>query len=104
MTCICAPQNTITCDFKHTNPECPHYTPLAWTTVERIDKFCQMCGATPGHPCTYVSTIPPDHEAVVNRHERPHEKGDVRPEPHWARDLDRPAAVLIPDEPPIEYA
>jgi hypothetical protein len=65
-----------------------------------ISKHCPMCGATPGEPCTYVSTLTPDHEMVREGHDVAHVSGDVRPDVHFYRANDRPITVLIPDEPP----
>lgn len=64
-----------------------------------IDKHCQMCGAVPGDPCTYVSTLTPDHEMVRQGHDVAHNAGDPRPDTHWARHGTKRYAVLILDEP-----
>lgn len=55
----------------------------------RIDKFCPMCGATPGNACTVIS----------GTGEPGDQPGDTRSEPHFYRHNDAPIRVLIPDEP-----
>jgi hypothetical protein len=54
-----------------------------------IDKWCVMCGAAPGEPCTVISGDPEAGE----------KPGDIRREPHFYRNSDTKPAVLIPDEP-----
>jgi hypothetical protein len=51
-----------------------------------VGKWCQMCGAAPGEPCTIVSGI---------------DAGAVRPGVHWHRSADERPVVLVPDEPAL---
>jgi hypothetical protein len=55
----------------------------------QLTKFCPMCGATPGVPCTIIS-------GDSSLGEKP---GGVRAYPHHARHNDRPIPVLVKDEP-----
>lgn len=56
-----------------------------------IRKWCPMCGAAPGEPCTVISGSGEEGDRT----------GDVRPDPHFYRHNDHPIPVLIPDEPPF---
>lgn len=61
-------------------------------TIDQIQKWCGMCGAAPGDPCT-----------VVSGSGRPGDRpGDVRPEPHFYSAGDTKPVVLWKDEP--DYA
>jgi len=60
--------------------------------MNRLEKWCHMCGAAPGEPCKVVS-------GSGEQGDRP---GDARPDTHWARTMEEKPAVLIPDEP--DYA
>lgn len=55
--------------------------------MNRLEKWCQMCGAAPGEPCRVISG-----GDGLN-------PGDERPEPHFYRSADAKPGVLIPDEP-----
>lgn len=55
-----------------------------------ISKWCPMCGAKPGEPCTVISGDP----------EQGKKPGDARAEPHFARHNDGPIPVLVKDEGP----
>lgn len=71
------------------------------TGMGDINKWCQMCGAAPGEPCTYISDNPPNEPEWQ---EPGRKAGAPRPDVHWARDADHKPAVLIPDEPPWSNA
>ncbi len=57
--------------------------------MNRLDKWCQMCGAAPGEPCKVISGV----EGL--------KPGDVRPDPHFYRSANSKPVVLIPDEPDL---
>lgn len=59
-----------------------------------VEKWCPMCGAAPGEPCTFISPDLHDNNDVP-----PGRAGDPRPEPHFYRHNDGPISVLIKDEP-----
>lgn len=61
-----------------------------------VNKWCPICGATPGNPCTIISGVPKDLSATKAAGLR---AGDPRPEPHFSRYNDRPIGVAIKDEP-----
>lgn len=55
----------------------------------KLDKWCVMCGAAPGQPCTVISGDPDEGE----------KPGDVRAHPHFYRGSDTKPAVAVKDEP-----